>query len=452
MSETRMRTRLKILGLLAFAVVAIAAFSAASFAIVSAAADKTSSGAKKEKAELYDQVELFADALSIIRSEYVDQADPKKLMYGAMRGMCESLDDFSQFMDPDEYDDIQLETKGEFGGVGIEVGMRDGILTVIAPISGTPAEAAGIQSGDKIVKIDGKITRSVEMTDAIKQMRGKPGTMVTFTIWREKENKVFDVPLKRAMIVVHSVKKAAFVDGKIGYIKLAEFQENTPADLDAALKKLEAEGMDALILDLRNNPGGLLDTAVDVAERFLDKDATIVSIRSRDKEQDVTFKSGGRFAHLGYPVVVLVNGGSASAAEIVAGAVQDNKRALVLGTKSFGKASVQTVIPLKDGSAVRLTTASYLTPSGKLIRGKGIVPDVVVEKEPSGKKEKKVDIFARLEGAKQDPAAEYAAAEDDDGEAPSDEEKPEEDAQKDNQLDAAIHVIKGMKVHTGGAA
>jgi len=401
---------------------------------IAAVTDKAAVDKKKTRDDLYNQMELFADAVSIVRSDYVDEIDSKKLIYGAMRGMLESLDDFSQFLDPDEHNEIRLETKGEFGGVGIEIGMRDGILTVIAPISDTPAEAAGIRSGDKIVKINGKITKSFQLNEAVKEMRGVPGTIITLTIWREIEGKIFDVPLKRATITVHSIKNAKIIEDKIGYIKLVEFQENTPIDLDAALKKLEREGMNGLILDLRNNPGGLLDTSIDVSERFLPKDAVIVSIKSRDKSEDVTFKSGGRFAHLGYPMVILVNDGSASGSEIVASAVQDNKRGVVLGTKTFGKAFVQTVIPLKDGSALRLTTAAYLTPHGKLIRGQGIIPDIIVLKDAGDKK--KVDIFERLEGKIDKKEKEIA------------ESKPKESLkgeQPDIQLEAAIRAIKDMR-------
>lgn len=399
--------------------------------------------AKKPKDDLYKQVELFADALTIVRSDYVDEVDSKKLIYGAMRGMLDSLDDFSQFLDPDEYNEIQLETKGEFGGVGIEIGVRDGILTVIAPIADSPAEAAGIKAGDKIVKINGKITEDVQLGDAVKEMRGKPGTDITITIWREKEGRIFDVTIKRAMIIVHSIKRSTLLEGKIGYIKLVEFQENTSSDLDVALKKLEGEGMTSLILDLRNNPGGLLETAVDVSERFLPKDAVIVAIKSRDKEEGSTFKSSGQLAHLGYPLVVIVNEGSASASEIVAGAIQGNKRGTIIGTRTFGKASVQTVIPLKDGSALRLTTASYLTPGGKLIRGQGIAPDIVVENGIPTDKEDEIDIFERLEGKKINEGATPVKHRDRiiKKKARKDEAGEMED-ESDAQLEAAINVIK----------
>ncbi len=380
-------------------------------------AKETKDKPKSSKSDLYGQLELFADAISLIRTDYVDEVDSKKLIYGAMRGMLSNLDDYSQFMDPEEFEEIKSETKGEFGGVGTEISLKDGSLTVITPISGTPAYAAGIKPGDKIVKIDGRLTKSITLNDAVKEMRGKPGTTVTLTIWREKGQKVIDIPIKRAIIKIRSVKNAELIDDKIGYIKLAEFQDNTARDLDEALKKLESQGMDSLIFDLRYNPGGVLDGAVDVSERFLPKDKLIVSIKSRTPEQNALFKSSGKFTHPNYPIIVLVNEGSASASEIVSGAIQDNKRGLILGTKTYGKASVQTVIPLKDGSALRLTTASYLTPSGKLIKGQGIAPDVVVEL-----RENKVE----------------------NSEEPEDKEKLE----RDNQLDSAVNLMKAIKTYS----
>ena len=393
----------------------------------------------KGKDDIYSQLELFADTISLIRSDYVEDVDSKKLIYGALRGMVSSLDDYSQFMDPEEFNEIKVETKGEFGGIGIEISSRDGILTVVTPIVGTPAEAAGVKPGDKIVKIDGVITKNMTLNDSIKKLRGKPGTPVTLTVWREKEDKVLDIPIKRAIIKLHSIKKSELIEDKVGYIRLVEFQENTPRDLEAALKKLESQGMDALILDLRYNPGGLLDGAVDVSERFLAKDKVIVSIKSRNPEENMVFKSSGKFLHPDYPLIILVNEGSASASEIVAGAVQDNKRGIVLGTKTFGKASVQSVIPLKDGSALRITSALYYTPSGKLIKGLGIVPDVMVEieemKTGKGKGEDKIDaedIFEKAEMKSQKIVKES--------------DKGEKTA-RDNQLKMAINLIKAMKIY-----
>jgi len=380
------------------------------------------------KDDLYMQVELFSDAVSIIRSDYVSPVDSKKLIYGALRGMLASLDDFSSFMDQDEYKEIKSETKGEFGGIGIEISTRDGIITVIAPMAATPAEAAGIKPGDKIVKIDNKVTRDMTLNEAVKMMRGEPGTMVTLTIWREKGEKILELPIKRDIIKVSSIKNASFLDGKIGYIKIAEFQENTPSELDAALKKLGSEGMDSLIIDLRNNPGGLLEVSVDVAERFLPKDSVVVSIKSRTPAQNAVFKSSGKFYSSNYPMAILVNEGSASASEIVSGAIQDNKRGIIIGTKTFGKASVQTVIPLKDGSALRLTTALYYTPSGKMIRNEGIIPDVIVENGNGKKKTDNKDIFEGLDKKKPEP-----------------QEKVKEGVERDIQVDTAINMIKTIK-------
>ncbi len=393
---------------------------------------------KKDKAkdDLYAQVELFADAVTIIRNEYVDEADSKKLIYGAMKGMLSSLDDFSQFMEPDEYKEIKMETKGEFGGIGVEISSKSGIITIVTPIAGTPAEAAGIKAGDKIIKINGKITKDMTLGEAVKIMRGDPGTLLTLTIWREKAEKILDIPVKRAIIKINSIKKAAILEDKIAYVKLVEFQENTPRDLERALKKLESEGMDSLILDLRNNPGGLLEVAVDVAEKFLPKDTTVVSIKSRNPAQNAVFKSKGEFPHPSYPIIVLVNEGSASASEIVAGAIQDSKRGIILGTKTFGKASVQTVIPLRDGSAVRITSASYFTPAGKMIRNQGIIPDVVVEREEVKEKakEENVDIFEKAEEKEKGSLKGKEA------------ERPEK-IERDNQLDRAVDLMKAIKIY-----
>jgi len=421
----RLRYAVMIICILAISSAAIAGF------------DETKPTKARSKEDLYSQVELLADAISIVRSDFVDETNSKKLIYGAMRGLLGSLDDHSQFLEPGEYKEMKTEAKGEFGGVGIELTMREGILTVISPIAGTPAEAAGVKAGDRLVKIDGRITRDMTLDDSIDLLRGDPGTSVTLTVWREKEGdgKIIDVPIKRAAIKINSIKKAVLLEGGIGYVKLVEFQENTGRDLESALKKLEKERMDALILDMRNNPGGILDSAVDVAERFLSKDAVIVLTKSRIPDQNMVCRSKGRFPHPSYPIIVMVNEGSASASEIVAGAIQDNKRGMVLGTKTFGKASVQTVVPLKDGSALRLTTASYFTPSGRMIRDHGIVPDIVVERQYRdgvGVKDDKKDIFEKMEK----------------GGVTLPEEVPDkEKVSRDNQLESAVNLIKALKVY-----
>ena len=397
--------------------------------------------ASKAKEELYMQLELFADAVSAIRSDYVDEVESRKIVYGALKGMLGSLDDYSLFLDPDEYKEIKVETKGEFGGIGIEINMKDGLLTVIAPISGSPADSAGVLSGDRIVKINGKITKKMTIDDAVKELRGSPGTTVSITVWREKEDKILDFSLKRKIIKIESIKRSAILEEKIGYIKLVEFQENTPKDFEAALAKLEKEGMDALILDLRNNPGGLLDISVAVSEKLLAVNNLIVSTKSRVQGQNIEFRSRAIFPRTNFPLVVMINEGSASASEIVAGAIQDNKRGVILGTKSFGKGSVQTVMPLRDGSALKLTTASYFTPSGRSIRGEGVIPDVVVEREtpPEEAKSKRQYIFDKLESKPVEKPADATVAP-----APSAAEK---DKERDNQLDRAIDVIKGIKAY-----
>ena len=390
----------------------------------------------KPKEDLYGQLELFADTISLIKSDYVDEVDSKRIVYGAMRGMLESLDDFSQFLEPDEYNELKSDTSGEFGGIGIEVSSREGILTVITPIVDTPAQAAGVKPGDKIVKIDGKTTKNLTLSGSVKKLRGDPGTTVTLTLWREKDDKVFEVSLKRAVVKINSIKKATLIAERIGYIKLVEFQDNTPRDLEDALKRLESQGMDSLILDLRNNPGGILEGALDVCEKFLAKDKAVVSIKARAKGQSEVFSSSGKYTHKDYPFIVMINEGSASASEIVAGAIQDNKRGIILGTKSFGKASVQTVIPLRDGSAIRLTTAVYYTPGGKMIRDQGITPDVVVKKEGQGgdDKDEDLDIFEKVEAKeKAQPKGASVSAKD--------------TAERDNQLDMAINLMKSIKIY-----
>lgn len=390
--------------------------------------------AENPKDDLYEQLELLSDAISIIRSNYVDDTKSKDLIYGALGGMLRSLDDYSQFMDPDTYNEIKVETEGKFGGLGIEIAMRDNILTVVSPIDGTPAYKAGIKAGDKIVKINNETTRDITIIGAVKKLRGKPGTSVTLTILRESEMKLKDYTITRDIIRIESIKDAKIIDSKIGYIRLVEFQESTAKDLNAALDKLEKEGMDSLILDLRNNPGGLLTSAVAVSEKFLPAGELIVSTKGKMKNQNFEFRSRNS-ARTDFPLVILVNGGSASASEIVAGAVQDNKRGIVIGLKTFGKGSVQTVIPLRDGSALRLTSALYYTPSGKSIVKEGIMPDVIVEEkdELAGKKDAG-DVFDKIE--KNEPLEKELSS-----------KKDGSEPRNDNQLERAVDLIKGIKAY-----
>ncbi len=394
---------------------------------------------RKKTDDLYKELELFSDAVSIIRTDYVEEKKSKDIIYGALKGMLASLDPYSQFMDPDTYNEMKVETEGEFGGIGIEITLKDDLLTIISPIDDTPAYKAGLKAGDKIVKIDGAITKDLTLIDAVKKLRGKPGTDVNIIVLREADKKLLEFTITRAIIKIASIKRAEMLEPGIGYIRLTEFQENTPKDLSEALKKLEAENLKGLVLDIRNNPGGLLDVAVDVGGKFIQEGKVIVSTKGRVEAQNIEFKSKNKNKHLDYPMVVLINGGSASASEIVAGALQDYKRAILLGTKSFGKGSVQTVVPMSDGSAVRLTTSKYFTPKGRSIHGEGIMPDIVVEYEERSPKDKEVDKETALlekimEGKEKTP-----------------EEKAGEKKKKelDNQLLRAVDVLKGIVIYSG---
>ena len=326
----------------------------------------------------YERLKVFTEVLSLIQANYVDETKPRDLIYGGIKGMLETLDPHSSFLPPDIFKEMQVETQGSFGGLGIEITVKDRQLTVVAPIEGTPADRAGLHPGDRIVKIDGDPTKDMTLIEAVKKLRGPKGTSVTLTILREESPGPFDLTLVREVIDVKSVRAKDLGDG-IAYIRISSFQERTGKDLLKAIEQFQKNGLSALVLDLRNDPGGLLNQAVQVSDLFLDKGQLIVYTEGRIKNQDLRFSAEHGAQVPKVPMVVLVNGGSASASEIVAGALQDWKRALVLGTKTFGKGSVQTVIPLSDGSGLRLTTAKYYTPKGRSIHGTGIVPDIVVE-------------------------------------------------------------------------
>jgi carboxyl-terminal processing protease len=369
-----------------------------------------------DNAATYEQLRLFTEVLSIVQNQYVDEVPPKELIYSAIKGTLRGLDPHSSFLDPESYRDMQVETSGSFGGLGIEITLKDDILTVVAPIDGTPAYRAGLHTGDRIVKIDGLSTKDMQLVDAVKRMRGKPGTKVTISIAREGWTEPKDFDIVREQIRVQSVRMVELGDG-IEYVKLRQFQEQSPHDLEAALDKLTKNGMKALILDLRNNPGGLLTAAVEVSEKFIDDGKLVVYTEGRVRNQNMRFSAHAKRGYSQLPMVVLVNQGSASASEIVAGALQDWGRATIVGTQTFGKGSVQTIIPLSDGSGLRLTTAKYFTPKGRSIHGKGITPDIIVEvpKEPAPK------------------------------ERPLPSTDPREDLQKDVQLQKALEVIKTLR-------
>jgi carboxyl-terminal processing protease len=346
-------------------------------------------GAEKESA--YPSLELFSVVLEKVRKDYVDgqKLSYQDLIYAALKGMLYTLDPHSEFMEPEKYKELQNDTQGAFGGLGIVISMKDNFITVIAPMEDSPGFRAGIMSGDRIVKIEGKSTEKMSLPDAVKNLRGEPGTDVQITVFRPSSNQMKDYKLTRAVINIDMVKdingKKEFPlgDSKIGYVRLVQFGEKTSADLEAALKKLKAQKMQALVLDLRGNPGGLLEQAVDVCEKFLPRGQLVVTTEGRNPSQNAVRRSLGRGDELNnMPMVVLVNLGSASASEIVAGCLQDLKRAIILGEKTFGKGSVQSIIPLAplpDGMpALRLTTAKYYTPSHKVIHGEGITPDILV--------------------------------------------------------------------------
>jgi len=333
--------------------------------------------------EPYEKIKIFAEVLSLIKKNYVEEVkDDKDLIYGAIKGMLNSLDPHSSFMPPEAFKEMRIDTKGEFGGLGIQIGIKEGILTIIAPIEDTPAYKAGVKAGDKIIKINGESTRDMSLHEAVTKLRGPKGTSVTITLMREEWEKPRDFTIIRDIIKIRSVKSKV-MDDKIGYVKLLQFQERTAAELEEALKELEKQGINAIILDLRNNPGGLLNVSIDVASKFLPSDKLVVYIKGREEER-TEYQTNESKQKYEYPMVVLVNEGSASASEIVAGALQDWQRAMVLGTPTFGKGSVQTVIPLSDGSGLRLTTALYYTPKGRSIQAKGIEPDIIVKLKTKG--------------------------------------------------------------------
>jgi carboxyl-terminal processing protease len=327
----------------------------------------------------YESLEAFSNILSIVKKNYVEDVDTKNLVNGAINGMLSSLDPHSAYLTPDLYKDLQSDTQGRFGGLGIEITVKGGILTVVSPIEDTPAAKAGIQPGDQIFKIEDEFTKDMSLVDAVKKMRGLKGTKINLTIRREGTPDLIDVSMVRDVIRVQSVKSRTLEPG-YGYVRLAQFQERSDRDVQRALEKLTAEkgGMKGLVLDLRNNPGGLLTQAVRVSDLFLDS-GLIVYTEGRIEAQKQKYFAQKEGTWMDIPMVVLVNGGSASASEIVAGALQDHKRAVVLGTKTFGKGSVQTILPLDDNSALRLTTARYFTPNGRSIQATGIVPDIIVE-------------------------------------------------------------------------
>jgi len=329
--------------------------------------------------ETYEELKTFSEVLTQVQKSYVDETKVKDLVQGAIRGMLSTLDPHSAYMTADMYKEMQVETKGEFGGVGIQIGVKENRLAVIAPIEGTPAHRAGVKAGDFITKVNDETTKDLTLMDAVQKMRGPKGSKVNLTIQREGVPEALQFTLVRDTIKIESVKSKVL--DNIGYVRLTQFQESTGRDLSKVLKQFKEQKLQSTILDLRNNPGGLLTSAVEVSEQFLPSGKLVVYTKGRESKKD-EWVSKGKDQMDDSPMIILVNEGSASASEIVAGALQDYGRAVIVGTTSFGKGSVQTILPLGDGSGLRLTTAKYYTPKGRSIQSTGITPDIVVKSQP----------------------------------------------------------------------
>lgn len=335
-------------------------------------------GLVQAKPDTYEELKTFTQALELVKRNYVEDPNSKELLQGAIRGMVSSLDPHSSYMNERSFKEMNMDIKGEFQGVGIQIGIKNQQLTIIAPIEDTPGFRAGLAAGDKIMKIEDDWTKDMTIEQAVDKMRGPKNTQVRLLIYREGWDKPKEFKITRDVIKVMSVK-SEMLDNEIGYIKIIQFQGQTAEELEKALKGLEAKGLKKLVLDLRNDPGGLLDASVDVSSKFLPKDSLVVYLQGRLKTDRKDFLTSGPETPREFPIVVLVNTGSASASEIVAGALQDSKRAVIVGTQTFGKGSVQTVFPLEGGGGIRLTTAKYYTPSGRSIQNVGITPDIEVK-------------------------------------------------------------------------
>jgi len=401
-----------------------------------------------ENKSTYEYLELFGDVFERVRRDYVEEVSDEKLIEAAISGMLQSLDPHSAYLNPDNYKDMRVDTRGEFGGLGIEVTMENGYVKVISPIDDTPAAEAGVQAGDLITHLDQQPVLGLSLAEAVEKMRGKVGTDITITI-RRGPKETLDITLERAVIKIRSVR--SHLEDNIGYLRITSFSEQTEDNLERAIKKLQSDAnktkkpLTGYVLDLRNNPGGLLDQAVAVSDSFLDK-GEIVSTRSRNARETERYNAAKGDLIDGKPLVVLINGGSASASEIVAGALQDHKRAVLMGTKSFGKGSVQTVIPLRGHGAMKLTSARYYTPSGRSIQAVGIQPDITV---PAAKIEvlepnhrfQEADFRNALDKSKNDnrDAKENAKTRD---------QLIKEAASQDYQLQRALDLLRGISLYS----
>ncbi len=390
----------------------------------------------------YKGLKTFSEVLDMVDKNYVEPVETDKLLQGAINGMIKSLDPHSSFMTAEMYKELEVETRGSFGGIGIEITLLKDVLTVVSPIEDTPAYNAGVKAGDQIIRINGKSTKDITVLDAVKQLRGPKDTKVNITILREGMAKPKDIELIRSIISIKSVKSKVF-DDHIGYIRISAFQERTGDDLKKILREIESKAhpLKGIVLDMRNNPGGLLHQSVEVSDAFL-KSGSIVSTRGRAKSMESQTSAKDNGDEPTCPMVVLVNEGTASAAEIVSGALQDNGRAVIIGTQTFGKGSVQTIIPLEDGAALKLTTARYYTPKGRSIQAEGITPDIVVKRtRPADEKEdadnaqvREKDLKGHIKSPKENDARMLEAR------------KDEDHIDQDNQLKNAIDILKSWDI------
>jgi carboxyl-terminal processing protease len=398
--------------------------------------------------DTYRQLNLFGDVFERIRADYVESPDDTALIESAIDGMLTSLDPHSSYLSAKDFKDMQVQTSGKFGGLGIEVTMEEGVIKVVSPIDDTPAARAGILAGDMIIALDGETVQGLNLTQAVDRMRGNINTPITLTIKRDGVEKPFDVRLVRDVITIHSVRSR--IEGDIGYIRITTFNEQTFDGVNEAIDKIEkdvgADKIKGYVVDLRNNPGGLLDQAIAVSDAFLDR-GEIVSTRGRHAEETQRHNAHSGDLAADKPVVVLVNGGSASASEIVAGALQDHGRATIVGTRSFGKGSVQTIIPLGSNGALRLTTARYFTPSGRSIQAKGIDPDIEVIQELPPELAEQQDIEPRGEASLRGHLTGDEAEEDVKEESGSLSYVPP-DPKDDKQLNYALDLLRGLQVNS----
>ncbi len=404
----------------------------------------TSQKDHKDKTDTYKQLEIFSNVLSILQDNYVEEIDAKKVINGAIRGLLFSLDPHSSYMPPDSFKDLQEETEGAFSGIGIEVTIKNDLLTVVSPIADTPADAAGLKANDVIIEIDGINTKNMGPYEAIKKLRGPAGSSVTISIHREGWDNLKEITLKRELIPIQSVR-AEFISPGFAYARITSFQSHTTGDFKVKLEELKKKHrLDGLILDLRNNPGGLLNQAISIADIFLDK-GTIVYTKGRRKDQNNVYAAHANGKERYYPLVLLVNEGSASASEIVAGAIQDHRRGIIVGTRTFGKGSVQTIIPLPDGAGLRMTTARYYTPNGRSIQALGITPDVEIpfitciqpeEPQVNNRLLKEVDLAQHLPGVQTEKDKEEAKTA----------RELEVRLQADNQLRTAYNILKSLNL------